>query len=331
MINLFIDTNIFLSFYHLTNEDLEELKKLVALIDTGQIHLMLPKQVKSEFIRNRGAKIADAMKKLQEAKFNISFPLFAKDYPDYDELRALMKQADKKHAELIAKIKIDAESDALNADKIVFALFGKSTELEVSEELVNKAVTRIRLGNPPGKNGSMGDAVNWECLLHYIPAGDEIHLISEDRDYRSQLTVGAFNEFLAAEWKEQKQTDVIFYPKLSDFFKAKFPSIKIASEVERDLLIKQLAGSGTFAKTHAVIAKLSKQTEFSTDQVEQLVKIAEQNNQVGWIAEDSDVHEFYASLWKKYGDKIQPDALADLTAFVEKGVPKEVEDDEVPF
>jgi hypothetical protein len=33
MINLFIDTNIFLSFFHLTNEDLEELKKLVALIE----------------------------------------------------------------------------------------------------------------------------------------------------------------------------------------------------------------------------------------------------------------------------------------------------------
>jgi hypothetical protein len=33
MINLFIDTNVLLSFYHLTNEDLEELKKLGALVD----------------------------------------------------------------------------------------------------------------------------------------------------------------------------------------------------------------------------------------------------------------------------------------------------------
>ena len=85
MINLFIDTNIFLSFYHLTNEDLEELKKLAALIDNSEIQLFLPDQIKNEFTRNRSAKIVDAMRKLQEAKFNLSFPLFAKDYAEYDE------------------------------------------------------------------------------------------------------------------------------------------------------------------------------------------------------------------------------------------------------
>jgi predicted nucleic acid-binding protein len=79
MINLFIDTNVFLSFYHLTSEDLEELKKLTPLIDNEEIKLFLPDQVRDEFFRNRGAKIADAMKKLKEAKFTLSFPLFAKD------------------------------------------------------------------------------------------------------------------------------------------------------------------------------------------------------------------------------------------------------------
>jgi hypothetical protein len=34
---LFIDTNIFLSFYHLSGEDLEELNKLAVLIEKGQI------------------------------------------------------------------------------------------------------------------------------------------------------------------------------------------------------------------------------------------------------------------------------------------------------
>jgi len=32
MKTLFIDTNVFLSFYHLTNEDIEELRKVIALI-----------------------------------------------------------------------------------------------------------------------------------------------------------------------------------------------------------------------------------------------------------------------------------------------------------
>ena len=51
MINLFIDTNIFLSFYHLTSEDLEELKKLFVLIDKNEIQLFLPTQVRNELER----------------------------------------------------------------------------------------------------------------------------------------------------------------------------------------------------------------------------------------------------------------------------------------
>ena len=67
MINLFIDTNIFLSFFHWTSEDLEELKKLIVLMDNDEIRLFLPEQVRNEFARNRGAKIVDAMRKLQDA------------------------------------------------------------------------------------------------------------------------------------------------------------------------------------------------------------------------------------------------------------------------
>jgi hypothetical protein len=65
MIILFIDSNVFLSFYHLTNEDLEELRKPIALIDSGHIKLLVTKQVENEFVRNRGNKIANAMRKLQ--------------------------------------------------------------------------------------------------------------------------------------------------------------------------------------------------------------------------------------------------------------------------
>jgi len=65
MKTLFIDTNILLSFYHLTNEDIEELKKLIVLIDNDKITLFLTDHVQNEFYRNRGSKIADAMKRLR--------------------------------------------------------------------------------------------------------------------------------------------------------------------------------------------------------------------------------------------------------------------------
>jgi predicted nucleic acid-binding protein len=126
MITLFIDTNVLLSFYHLTSEDIEELKKLVALVEKKEIDLIVTKQVENEFWRNRGAKIVDAMKKLREAKFNASFPAFSKDYDEYSEIRELLKKADKLHATLVGKITEDAESMSLKADEIVARLITSS-------------------------------------------------------------------------------------------------------------------------------------------------------------------------------------------------------------
>jgi hypothetical protein len=60
---------ILLPFYHLTSENLEELQKPVALVDTNKIKLVLTERVKDRFKRNRAAKIADAMQNLPESRF----------------------------------------------------------------------------------------------------------------------------------------------------------------------------------------------------------------------------------------------------------------------
>ena len=91
-ISLFIDTNIFLSFYHLSGEDLEELKKLAVLLQRKEICLFLPEQVVQEFHRNRDSKIADAIKKLREQKLDVQFPRLCKDYPEYLKLRDFLRE-----------------------------------------------------------------------------------------------------------------------------------------------------------------------------------------------------------------------------------------------
>ena len=48
---LFIDSNIWLSIYHFTNDDLEQFKKLKDLINRD-IKLFIPLQVYDEVIRN---------------------------------------------------------------------------------------------------------------------------------------------------------------------------------------------------------------------------------------------------------------------------------------
>jgi predicted nucleic acid-binding protein len=335
MITLFIDTNVLLSFYHLTSEDIEELKKLVALVENKEIDLIVPKQVENEFWRNRGGKIVDAMKKLREAKFNASFPAFSKDYEEYAELRDFLKKADKLHAELVGKITADAKNMSLKADEIVTGLFKKATKPAFIQEQYLSALMRTRLGNPPGKDESVGDAVNWETLLATVDDGTHLYLVSEDKDYRSQLSEGVFNEFLRIEWETKKKSELHYYSKMSDFFKECFPNIKLASQVESDLAITSLSNSGTFASTHIRIAKLNKFEEFTLEQIERLIEITYENPQVGWIIDDGDVHSFYSKLLDKYGNGLKPEDLATLEALVEKGKPKKPAkadiDDDIPL
>jgi len=42
---MFIDTNVFLTFYHFSNDDLEELRKLRVLLEREEVVLYLPQQV----------------------------------------------------------------------------------------------------------------------------------------------------------------------------------------------------------------------------------------------------------------------------------------------
>ena len=77
MKNLFIDTNIWLSLYHFTNDDLNQFNKLKDLLD-DEVRLFVPRQVKDEITRNRESKLKDALSSF-EIK-DIKYPAFCKEY-----------------------------------------------------------------------------------------------------------------------------------------------------------------------------------------------------------------------------------------------------------
>src|SRR4030065_173151 len=100
--NIFIDTNVYLSFYHLSSDDLGELKKLVILAREGKVNLFLPEQVIDEFKRNRAGKIADALKRMREQRKSLQLPQIARQYDEYDKLRRAHDECDKHLSTLIA-------------------------------------------------------------------------------------------------------------------------------------------------------------------------------------------------------------------------------------
>lgn len=329
--NLFIDTNIFLDFYHLSGADIEELNKLTALLEEGDLKLFVPRQLCEEFKRNRDAKIKDAMNEFQKPRFKISFPAFCKLYPEYNQLQDILKDANNKHSELYRKAMEDVNAFNLKADAIIEDLFAKSHLIESSNSVFNNSLFRFRMGNPPGKKKvTMGDEVNWESLLEAVPNGEDLHLVSMDSDYAAPMDADKFNSFLDHEWNQKKQSSVSFYKSLQEFFKINHPEIKIASDVKKSSLIEKLSKSGSFATTHLIIEKLSAIGDFSPAQVEQLIQIAEMNNQVGWILVDDDVLAFYKKLKDKYSDSISSQSLESLDQLLPLEE-QQADENEIPF
>ena len=241
--NLFIDTNIFLNFYHFSEDDLEELKKLVVVLKQRKASLLLPEQVSDELRRNRESKIGQALKSLREQSLALRFPEFCKTFQQFPHLRNLQKEYSRLHGELLDAVMTDIASETLLADQTIAALFEQAQHLPISGRATVRARRRGDRGNPPGKQGSLGDAIIWELLLEHAPAGEDLHFISDDRDFCSPLNPSLVDGFLAAEWRSAKQGAVHFYKTVSAFFGSHFPEITLASEAEKDLLVRDLASS----------------------------------------------------------------------------------------
>lgn len=316
--NLFIDTNIFLSFYHLTNDDLEELHKLIVLLEKGDVILWLPEQVQDEFIRNREVKISDALKKLKERKAKGIYPAFCKDYSEYETLKKCQKEYDETFAALVNKINDDISKYTLNADKVIDELFGKAHIIDTTIELIDDARNRVDIGNPPGKNGSLGDAMNWGALLQNVPDEENIYVVADDKDYFSVLDDELPKDFLKSEWENSKKSELFVYRRLSQFFKEHYPAIKLASELEKQLQINALVKSSNFSRTHSIVSKLDKVTEFSDSQVNEIINAGLENNQVNWILDDEDVNKFYSKLLGQHKDVIEEENYEAIKPQVDK-------------
>lgn len=308
-VDVFIDTNIFLGFYHLTNDDLEELKKLTVLLQQDRVNLWLPEQVQEEFRRVREVRIADALRRLGEQKLNLQFPAICKDYGEYEKLRRYQNDFRQVHAALLEKITEAVKAKDLRADRTIRELFPRARHVANGREIVDRARLRHDIGNPPGKKGSLGDAINWEVLLAQVPEGNDLYFVTDDSDYYSPVDKQRFNAFLMDEWGDAKDADIIPYRRLSAFFSEHFPHITLASELEADALIRDLAHSRSFARTHALIPKLGDRADFSAAQRDEIVSIALNNDQVCLILQDDDVKGFLTKLVAGQEDEIDSENL----------------------
>lgn len=296
---VFIDTNMLLDMYHLSGPDLEELRKFVKLIENGKIDLLLPQQVVDEYWRNRESVIADALKRFRETKAQTTIPNIIRTYAEAVELRESAGKVNSMVGELTARARADIENGALKADEIVGELFSAVQVAAIDDEIVTRARRRIELGNPPGKKGSLGDAINWEWLMSNVPADEASPLcvLSADGDYESELVNGQLREFLLREWHGTHPDCAASLDKsLPEFLEREFPDIKLADEVEKSVAIERLENARGFMSVHRALSRLTTYDDFSEAEVRRLLKAYVGNNQIYWIIHDEDVEAFAYKL-----------------------------------
>ncbi len=313
--HVFIDTNILLNFFHFSKDELDALNNVFASHEHGAAKVHLTQQVCDEFRRNRENKIKDALKRFKEVKYSAQLPSFMKGYKEYNDIRKLSAELQHLTKAIMDKVDADIAARCLLADRLIQDIFSRSELIETTREVFAIASMRMAIGNPPGKNNSIGDAINWTLLLESVPNGEDLHVISDDGDFYSTLNEEAVHPFLEEEWKKKKSS-LFVYRTLSTFMKEHFDGVAFSFDKTKDALIDDLGSSGSFAQTHQLISNLESYSYFSIREVERILAAAIENSQFSMIVNDCDVCEFL--------NRVAVPQLANITVKEQRDVLQEV-------
>ena len=115
-LDVFIDTNVFLDFYSLDEKSIEELHKIIKLIDENEIVLILPENVKDEFYNNRLKKIYSTLQNIKEQD-DFSIPVILKQYENSSKLDLARREVKLIKGKLLDEFVEDVKNVNLSADK----------------------------------------------------------------------------------------------------------------------------------------------------------------------------------------------------------------------
>ena len=307
---LFIDANVYLDFYRLPSDDLLEVVKLQALVEQREVALYVTKHLEDEVWRNRERQLAVTLKTLKEQRPGGVFPQVIRNYAEFEDLRVARSNYEDMLVHLENQVRRDAKFADLPADSVLQNLFVSAGSSRVAPWTLDAAQRRSMLGNPPGKPGSVGDAIHWEVLLSKVPHGKDLHIITRDTDFSSPLDDRRLSRFLLEEWRERVGSRVHLHRTMNEFFGAASLDINLEFEEQRSSDVDDLVNAGSFKATHRAIEKLSAYDNLSTTEIADLVFALHTNPQIHAIRDDLDVKAFYSAIWQKYGDTIDLDTIA---------------------
>lgn len=248
---LFIDTNILLDFYRL---GVGSSDRQLRLLEKHRGSLILTNQVWMEFLKNRQKVIMGTMKDLKKPD-KMSFPPIVAGYQPAKTAQAQVDVAIKSHAKVKQKIEAILRDPAHNDPvyKALKRIFEASGTFVVGREHPDRfkirslARKRSVLGYPPRKDSdvSVGDAVNWEWIIHCAKKSADLHniiIVSRDNDYG--ITIGEegfLNDWLRKEFKERvsRKRKIVLTQKLTVALKKLDEVVRPEDEQEEARVIEK--------------------------------------------------------------------------------------------
>ena len=309
--HLFIDTNVFIGFYEMSSDRLDELEKLITVIKRKEATLWLPDQVRDEFWKNREGSVIKAIKEFESRTFLPAVPLLIREDPIFPKLMTQVRAAEIIRDEITERVRAQILGEQTRADVAIRELFTHAHLVETAE-LMGAAHERALRRLPPGKEEAIGDRLNWLALLGSLPADAELHVISDDGDYESEAVREQIKPYLEKEWVSKKNGKVTLWKRLSKYLAALFPDAENAIEMERAIAVQHLVNSSWFTATHDAISELEKYDMFSPAHADAIANALLHNSQIRWISTDSDVKNFATRFAKNNSDHIDADILTHL-------------------
>lgn len=310
--HIFIDANVFLSFYEASADALLELSKIEAVVKTGKATLWLPDQVKREFWKNREGSIGAALREFEKFPGLGPVPRLVRENSEFEQLVDLSGALEKKKSEIVSRVGQEVTEETTAADKQIRMLFALAKEIDTSGEIFAEAHERALRRSPPGKQDALGDRLAWVALLKTLPEKAELHVISVDGDFASEMNQNEIKPYLQSEWAKKKQGTVRLWKRASQFLAAHFPDAASAIEIERTLMVESLEKSPNFATTHALIAEKPDISHLSQSLLDRLGNAILNNSQIRRLRGDDDVKKFISDFLSKYQNQFASSVKGEL-------------------
>lgn len=268
---VFIDTNIYLSFYTSYFTNTSSLSELINQIKSKNVELILTQQVKDEFYRNKEVLSIRTRMNLEKwaQKHKVKLPDKEKNSSVWHEIKQINEKYNLDIREKLSQISKQVKENIApggSVDKLIEEIFNLSSEFPITTSIYEQAKYRHSIGNPPMKNdSSIGDAINWEFLLSSMKRGEDLHFIAKDPDYVIEDWEGetVLREFLKNEWEQKVGSKIHIYTKLTRFLEV-LPKenevdkkkIEIAKK-EEDLVSQYTSGYDAFLNTSQLFPNYS--------------------------------------------------------------------------